>query len=66
MYNFGYAMGGIRDGLASAAVIDAGDAWLCAEKVSQFDEQGADVVRIGSYLGRWIAWVRVGGWRVRD
>ena len=43
MYNFGYAMGGIRDGLASAAVIDAADAWFCAEKVTRLYEHGADV-----------------------
>ncbi len=31
----------------------------CAEKVSRLYEQGANVVRIGTYLGRWVAWGRV-------
>lgn len=32
----------------------------CLEDVSRLDEQGADVSRIGTYLVRWIAWVRGG------
>lgn len=32
----------------------------CAEKVSLLYVQGADVVRIGTYLGRWVAWVQGG------
>ena len=32
----------------------------CAENVSRLYEQGADLVRIGTYLGRWVSWVRGG------
>ena len=32
----------------------------CAEDVSRRYEQGADVSRIGTYIVRWIAWVRAG------
>jgi hypothetical protein len=52
MYSDRYAKAGIRDRLASAAVIDAADAWFCAEKVARLYEQGADLGRIGTYLGR--------------
>jgi hypothetical protein len=31
-----------------------------AEKVSRFDERGADVSRLGTYLGRWTTWVGAG------
>jgi hypothetical protein len=58
MYNFGYAMGGIRDGLASAAVIDTADAWLCAEKVPRLYEHGAGRAALGPI---WAGGPR--GWR---
>ena len=32
----------------------------CAEKVSRLNEQGADMSRIGTKLGRWTMWVGVG------
>ena len=31
-----------------------------AEKVSRLDEHGADVSRLGTYLGRWATWVGAG------
>jgi hypothetical protein len=34
--------------------------FFCAEDVSRRYEQGADVSRIGTYVVRWIAWVRAG------
>lgn len=32
----------------------------CLEKVSRLYEQGADAIRIGKYVRRWLQWVRSG------
>ena len=51
----------LRFHFSAAALTDARQTVeRCAEKVSRLYEQGADVSRIGTYLRRWIAWVRAG------
>ena len=32
----------------------------CVERLSRFDEQGADLIRIGAYLKRWSSWAKSG------
>ena len=32
----------------------------CVERVSQLYEQGVDLVRIGTYVRRWLRWARSG------
>ena len=32
----------------------------CVQRVSQLYEQGVDLIRIGTYVGRWLRWVRSG------
>jgi hypothetical protein len=32
----------------------------CVEHMSQLDEQGADAIRIGQYVGRWLRWASSG------
>jgi len=45
---------GGADGLARKIV--AG----CVERINQLYEQGADAVRIGQYVRRWLRWVNGG------